>query len=306
MGFMDKFKVLVGIDEEDEEEYEDEVVPERKPADVRPLPQPRQENKEGRVVAMAPAPAPAPAKSATTQLKLVVTEPQTFDECPKLVDSLKARKPIIINLEKVETYLTEITGLEQQIEALVAPELETPLSTGAIIKGTPAKGYQVSKVTVSPDTLRVAGDEDALDAVELLFAENAVDVSGASESFTASLRARKPSDLEYVSAESITVSVEIEPVTISRTFSSVKLSAQGIGSGLNVSLSHKTLSAVLTGPQLLLESLRTAHVSAYVDVTDLKAGEYELPVEIHLENASMDDVDFITTPASVQVTITEP
>ncbi|MBE6032363.1 MAG: cell division protein SepF [Firmicutes bacterium] len=103
MGFMDKFKVLVGIDEEDEEEYEDEVVPERKPADVRPLPQPRQENKEGRVVAMAPAPAPAPAKSATTQLKLVVTEPQTFDECPKLVDSLKARKPIIINLEKVET-----------------------------------------------------------------------------------------------------------------------------------------------------------------------------------------------------------
>ena len=26
-----------------------------------------------------------------------------FDECPKLVDSLKARKPVIINLEKVES-----------------------------------------------------------------------------------------------------------------------------------------------------------------------------------------------------------
>ncbi len=100
MGFMDKFKVLVGIDEEDEEELEEEeVVPERKPVEIRPMAQPRPENKDSRVVPIAPA----PVKGATTQFKLVVTEPQTFDECPKLVDSLKARKPIIINLEKVET-----------------------------------------------------------------------------------------------------------------------------------------------------------------------------------------------------------
>ena len=105
MGFMDKFKVLVGIDEEYEDDFEEEEVPERKLTDVRPAVQPRLENKEGRVVAMnpAPTPVPAPAKTSTMQLKLVVTEPQTFDECPKLVDSLKARKPIIINLEKVET-----------------------------------------------------------------------------------------------------------------------------------------------------------------------------------------------------------
>jgi len=39
----------------------------------------------------------------TSQLNLVVTEPKSFDECPMLVNSLKARKPIIINLEKIET-----------------------------------------------------------------------------------------------------------------------------------------------------------------------------------------------------------
>jgi cell division inhibitor SepF len=33
----------------------------------------------------------------------VVIEPKNFDECRKLVDSLKARKPVIINLEMVET-----------------------------------------------------------------------------------------------------------------------------------------------------------------------------------------------------------
>ena len=39
----------------------------------------------------------------TNPFKLVVIEPEGFDECPKLVDSLKSRKPIIINLEKIDS-----------------------------------------------------------------------------------------------------------------------------------------------------------------------------------------------------------
>ncbi|MDR1028583.1 MAG: cell division protein SepF [Clostridiales Family XIII bacterium] len=42
-------------------------------------------------------------KAITSQFKIVVIEPRSFDECPKLVDSLKSRKPVIINLEKMET-----------------------------------------------------------------------------------------------------------------------------------------------------------------------------------------------------------
>ena len=41
--------------------------------------------------------------NGTNAFKLVVIEPKSFDECPKLVDSLKGRRPVIINLEKVET-----------------------------------------------------------------------------------------------------------------------------------------------------------------------------------------------------------
>ena len=39
----------------------------------------------------------------TSQFKMVVIEPNGFEECPKLVDSLKAKKPVIINLENLET-----------------------------------------------------------------------------------------------------------------------------------------------------------------------------------------------------------
>ena len=39
----------------------------------------------------------------TGAFKMVLIEPKNFGECPKLVDSLKGRRPVIINLEKIET-----------------------------------------------------------------------------------------------------------------------------------------------------------------------------------------------------------
>lgn len=43
--------------------------------------------------------------NASGAFKMIVIEPKNFDECSKLVDNLKARKPVIINLENVETDL---------------------------------------------------------------------------------------------------------------------------------------------------------------------------------------------------------
>ena len=42
-------------------------------------------------------------KELTNKFNIVVIEPKQFEECPGLVDSLKARRPVIVNLEKMET-----------------------------------------------------------------------------------------------------------------------------------------------------------------------------------------------------------
>jgi cell division inhibitor SepF len=42
------------------------------------------------------------AKDYATKYKIVVFNPRSYNDCPKLVDSLKSRKPVIINLENVE------------------------------------------------------------------------------------------------------------------------------------------------------------------------------------------------------------
>jgi len=106
-GFFSKLKVLIGIEEVEEDEIEENMSAsnsiERKPMDVRnSYAANRIENKEtkdNRVLQMQNK----TVNPNTTQFKMVVIEPKSFDECPKLVDNLKSKKPVIINLEKVES-----------------------------------------------------------------------------------------------------------------------------------------------------------------------------------------------------------
>ena len=44
----------------------------------------------------------AAVEKITARFNIILLEPKAFDECPKLVDHLKSRKPVIINLENIE------------------------------------------------------------------------------------------------------------------------------------------------------------------------------------------------------------
>ena len=121
MGLLDKIKDVVGIEIEDEE---DEVVEEKsakeEKREVREARDDRREvREERRAAASADRRQASPRMETvartevtrqtmggnkyTSQFKMVVIEPNGFEECPKLVDSLKAKKPVIINLENLET-----------------------------------------------------------------------------------------------------------------------------------------------------------------------------------------------------------
>ena len=124
MGFMDKMKDLVGITDEYEDDYDitqEEIDAYKKelrgsaPAAAAAAPEPPlstgisplafsevappqkfTENKE---------PMDKASRNDSGAFKMVVIEPKNIDECRKLIDNLRANKPVIINLEKVETDL---------------------------------------------------------------------------------------------------------------------------------------------------------------------------------------------------------
>ena len=100
MSIVKKFKDLMGIEEIEEEEFEEEIsagseTSDRKGMDSKyTVTRSRGETKEKLTSMQA---------RTTSPFKMVVIEPQSFEECPKLVDSLKSRRPVIINLEKIES-----------------------------------------------------------------------------------------------------------------------------------------------------------------------------------------------------------
>lgn len=88
---IDKVKVFMGFDVFEDEEIEDEI--EEEEDELVPF----VGSKKNKVVNI----------HTTTQMKVVLYEPTNFEEAPSIVDNLKNRKPVIINLENIEPDLAK-------------------------------------------------------------------------------------------------------------------------------------------------------------------------------------------------------
>lgn len=85
---MDKLKYFIGIDDlEMEEEYYDEYELEELPANTNT------KKLKNNVVNIHTA----------ASMKLVVHEPLSYEDAPKIVDDLKSRKTVVVNLEELES-----------------------------------------------------------------------------------------------------------------------------------------------------------------------------------------------------------
>lgn len=99
-GFFSKMKVLIGVEEVNEDDLETSQNSGSKTSNDlnKPL-EPKNSYNQQRLDSRIGQVPPVQSKN---QFKLVVIEPRSFDECPKLVDNLKNKKPIIINLERID------------------------------------------------------------------------------------------------------------------------------------------------------------------------------------------------------------
>ncbi|MCI2253186.1 cell division protein SepF [Domibacillus sp. PGB-M46] len=86
MGVKSKFKSFFLLDEEDYDMVEEEVYEEEPP----PAAAPRKKN----VVSL---------KSAQKPSKVVMAEPRVYAEAQEIADHLKAKKAVVVNLQRIQT-----------------------------------------------------------------------------------------------------------------------------------------------------------------------------------------------------------
>ncbi|AOY77388.1 cell division protein SepF [Clostridium formicaceticum] len=91
---IDKVKYFMGLDVFEEEEVEGEEEQFQHQDEMTPI---VSNNKKNKILNI----------HTTTQMKVIIYEPSAFDEASGIVDNLKNRKPVIINLENVEPELAK-------------------------------------------------------------------------------------------------------------------------------------------------------------------------------------------------------
>lgn len=192
------------------------------------------------------------------------------------------------------------------VEQTLYPTKTLPISSLALTTGVPASGYEVKSVTATPNIIVAAGDEVGLSALDSLFLEKAVDVSGKNETFNAEIDIRQPSEIVYLSSKTVTLSIEIGPIISARKFDGLPLVFRDNVEKRAISSELKTVSVTLTGPSMLLDGIKSSALTLYVDVGQLVDGEYELPILLDIEGIDGKKFTYDISPKLVQLRIETP
>ena len=212
--------------------------------------------------------------------------------------------------QTVESDLLEVTSMSVLVDSVIAEQTVYPtklltFSQTGVITGVPAEGDEVKSVTFSPDKIRVAGRADTLENLDSIFTDLTVDVTGRKESFTQNVRLRRPSELVYMSQDSVTVSVEIGEVISEKVFTDVRINVTGAEANLSAVLEERYADIVtVQGPLNWLNSLKGSQLLLRVDAAGLtEEGTYELPVLCEISGDDGQEYTVKTSPSAVTLTV---
>lgn len=212
--------------------------------------------------------------------------------------------------EPVESRLVEMTSESVLLDSVVLEQTiysqrTIPVSELALTTGTPARGYEVKQVTVTPSTIVAAGKAENLDVLDALYPSSSVSVNDAVQSFTQRVAVRKPSELAYLSADSITVAVEIAPIITEKAYERQKVTVANLPDGFKATMVTNRANVTVAGSMLWVEGLRSADLTLTVDASGLPAGSYELPVLCAIKDSEGQTYTVSMEPAFIQVDIVE-
>ena len=185
----------------------------------------------------------------------------------------------------------------------VYPAKEIPISTeiANVVTGKPAEGYVVESVTIQPESLVVAADQDLLDSISELHIEP-ISVEGLSQSFAARAKVSSLSSFKSISAEEVYVNVTIAEETIGAWVENVNVSFINKGEGLNLSRKSGTVRVYVTGPRSEIEALQANGFVATVDLSGLQEGTYSLAMSFPVD--TYPDVTFTPEQSEIEITLT--
>jgi YbbR domain-containing protein len=169
------------------------------------------------------------------------------------------------------------------------------------IEGKPAAGYTVGKATADPPTVDVVGPESAVRRVTEALTEP-VSVAGAMRPVQETVTVGTLESTVRVKTQGTTkVTVQIVPAPLEQTVRDRPVHLRNLPANLTATVMPSKVDVTLRGSREALSRIQPDEATAFVDVTDLGAGKYMLPVNA---DSSRDAGVARIDPPAVEVRIT--
>ncbi len=204
------------------------------------------------------------------------------------VNALNATKAGTYTLENVKLVAydekgTEIKDIEIVPETVTATvEVKSPskvVPVKIIPVGEVASGSAISSITANVSTVTLYGDEDVLSSINQINVE--INVTGLSKDKSFQETIVKPNGVRSMSDTAVTISVKMETET-SKEFTNVPIEFENLDTSKYKALAKSEedtkVDVVVKGVSSLLDKLKQEDIKAYVDLSDLEPGTYQVPV----------------------------
>lgn len=171
-------------------------------------------------------------------------------------------------------------------------KIRTGVNISANYVGVPADGYQVESVTTVPDTVSIAGTDEALETLKqndntLWIGGEDIDISGETADIEkkVSLKDVLPEDTKLTSgtSEDVWVKVSILPIgSHSYGLLSNQIEVKNLADNLQVTFGTDKIEIRVKATTGDLDEFDLDKVKASVNLEDMGVGSYQIPVTVKL------------------------
>ena len=188
--------------------------------------------------------------SGPTSLVKTVSSAQVLWTCPGSPKPIPGRrasscwtpsKQEIPGALSVSTSSVRVTVEVYPIRVLTLSQEADQLTSGQV-----PEGYRVDQVEVNPTQVVVAAEQALLDGLTELTIEP-VDLTGATQTFTAIAQVQTLKGIKYLSSDEVSVTVTISEQELTKRFSNVSLNLENQPQGMRAVPSAKRVDVKVTG-----------------------------------------------------------
>ncbi|MCC7207432.1 MAG: hypothetical protein IT323_09005 [Anaerolineae bacterium] len=203
-----------------------------------------------------------------------------------------------------------LTPAEMRIDVAVQQRPDvSELNVEPRIVGEAPDGYVRGNYNWQPKRIIVRGDQDAIAAMNGSVSTEPIDLTGRIATFSETVHLVLPDGVTMPDPTDVTVTVEIEPVVVTREFANIGVQSQGMDpADYRIVIQPERVNVLVRGPQAIVDGLTPEDVSVYAPLSGLPPGTHTVTLIASVSDASIraENVTIPNDQATVIIESLEP